>query len=322
MKPTALALTRNTTLAKRRPLGPADVMAAFFARNSGPTNRAYRSDLLQLGKWLASEGHVDPDLCERDDWAGDLTRWLFGVGPSQLNALLLQWTIALKATHAPLTINRRLAAVRSLVKLGRTLGVINWALDVQGVRGASRTRDMRGPVQPDVVKLFAKSHGPYETALLHLLYTRGLRAIEARELKVQHLLLDRSEVLIRGKGKTGLAPVSISAGAVTALRELTKGRRSEYFVFSRRRVGNTMPAHSTFSRLLKQLAVDAEVTHAVRPHGLRHAAITAALDATNGDVRKVQKFSRHANPSTLLSYDDARKDFGGELTRELEKGVT
>jgi integrase/recombinase XerC len=31
----------------------------------------------------------------------------------------------------------------------------------------------------------------------------------------------------------------------------------------------------------------------MRPHGLRHAAITEALELTRGDVRAVQRFSRH-----------------------------
>jgi integrase/recombinase XerC len=34
------------------------------------------------------------------------------------------------------------------------------------------------------------------------------------------------------------------------------------------------------------------------------AAITAALDATDGNIRKVQKLSRHADPRTLMIYDD------------------
>jgi len=36
------------------------------------------------------------------------------------------------------------------------------------------------------------------------------------------------------------------------------------------------------------------------PHRIRHSAITAALDATDGDVRKVQKLSRHRNLNTLM----------------------
>ncbi len=54
---------------------------------------------------------------------------------------------------------------------------------------------------------------------------------------------------------------------------------------------------------------------AVRPHGLRHLAITAALDLTQGDVRAVQKFSRHRDVRVLSVYDDTRADLGGEVAR-------
>lgn len=53
----------------------------------------------------------------------------------------------------------------------------------------------------------------------------------------------------------------------------------------------------------------------VRPHGLRHAAITAALDATGGDVRTVQRYSRHAKLETVLLYDDSRRDAAGEVAQ-------
>ena len=52
-----------------------------------------------------------------------------------------------------------------------------------------------------------------------------------------------------------------------------------------------------------------------RPHGLRHAAITEALDKTGGDVRAVQRFSRHADVRTLQAYDDARTDLVGKVAR-------
>jgi integrase/recombinase XerC len=51
----------------------------------------------------------------------------------------------------------------------------------------------------------------------------------------------------------------------------------------------------------------------VRPHGLRHLAITRALDAFNGDVRKVAQFSRHKDIRVLTAYDDNRRDAGGEV---------
>jgi integrase/recombinase XerC len=52
-----------------------------------------------------------------------------------------------------------------------------------------------------------------------------------------------------------------------------------------------------------------------RPHGLRHAAITEALDLTRGDVRAVQRFSRHKNLQTVLRYDDNRLDLAGDIAR-------
>ena len=58
----------------------------------------------------------------------------------------------------------------------------------------------------------------------------------------------------------------------------------------------------------------------LRPHALRHAAITTALDATGGDVRRVQRFSRHAKVETVLVYDDNRTDIGGDVAKLVAAG--
>ena len=55
----------------------------------------------------------------------------------------------------------------------------------------------------------------------------------------------------------------------------------------------------------------------VWPHGLRHAAITSALDLTGGDLRSVQRFSRHQDVRILTIYDDNRTDLGGEVARKV-----
>jgi integrase/recombinase XerC len=54
-----------------------------------------------------------------------------------------------------------------------------------------------------------------------------------------------------------------------------------------------------------------------RPHGLRHASITAALDTSNGDVRAAQAHARHANPQTTMRYDDDRLDLAGKVAASL-----
>jgi integrase/recombinase XerC len=54
------------------------------------------------------------------------------------------------------------------------------------------------------------------------------------------------------------------------------------------------------------------------PHRIRHSAITAALDATDGNVRKVQKLSRHKNLNTLMVYDDNRAKDQLDVTALLD----
>ena len=54
------------------------------------------------------------------------------------------------------------------------------------------------------------------------------------------------------------------------------------------------------------------------PHRILHSAITVALDATDGDVRKVQKLSRHRNLNTLMIYDDNRSRDQQDVTEMLD----
>ena len=55
----------------------------------------------------------------------------------------------------------------------------------------------------------------------------------------------------------------------------------------------------------------------VRPHGLRHAAITRAMDLTGGDIRSVQKISRYKDVRLLQCFDDNGQDLGSAVTRPL-----
>ena len=68
-------------------------------------------------------------------------------------------------------------------------------------------------------------------------------------------------------------------------------------------------------------ALGAELGLTVRPHGLRHTAITAALDLT-GDLRAVQRFSRHRDVRVLTRYDDNRTDLGGKIAAAVASSVT
>jgi hypothetical protein len=59
--------------------------------------------------------------------------------------------------------------------------------------------------------------------------------------------------------------------------------------------GSRLDRHAA-GRILRRLAKRAGIDKAISPHSLRHAAITAALDA-GCSLRDVQDFARHADPS-------------------------
>jgi site-specific recombinase XerC len=95
-------------------------------------------------------------------------------------------------------------------------------------------------------------------------------------------------------------------------------RRPERYTESVMMSGQIQRIHDKWvNRLMHKLAREAGLPFVVRPHGLRHASITRALDLTNGDIRKVQRFSRHRDPKTVIMYDDSRKDLAGEVSRML-----
>ena len=61
--------------------------------------------------------------------------------------------------------------------------------------------------------------------------------------------------------------------------------------------------------------IAAGITKKLSPHRITaFSSVTAALEATNGDVRRVQKLSRHSNLNTLMIYDDNRLSHQGEIT--------
>ena len=57
----------------------------------------------------------------------------------------------------------------------------------------------------------------------------------------------------------------------------------------------------------------AAITKSVGPHTLRHAFITAALDA-GVPLRDVQEAASHADPRTTLRYDRARSSLDRHAT--------
>ena len=75
--------------------------------------------------------------------------------------------------------------------------------------------------------------------------------------------------------------------------------------------GRRLDRHGA-GRIVRRIARRAGITKKVGPHSLRHAFITAALDA--GPLRDVQEAASHADPRTTMRYDRARTSLDRHAT--------
>lgn len=86
--------------------------------------------------------------------------------------------------------------------------------------------------------------------------------------------------------------------------ESSSARRTEATTSKRTRITSCSNWRAT-TRIVRRVARRAGVAKPIRPHTLRHAFITAALDA-GVPLRDVQEAASHADPRTTMRYDRAR----------------
>lgn len=286
------------------------LVAAFLAGRRETTLRAYRQDLEGFRLFVGAE--------TVEDAAEALLRLSHGGA----NEIALSYRNALVESLAPATVNRRLAALRSLVKVGRLVGAVAWDLEVENVKGETY-RDTRGPGVDGFRAMVAKlaerrdAKGLRDRALLRVTWDNALRRAEVVGLDLEDVDLEGGRLAILGKGKSSKTWISLPPSSSEALRAWIAVRGTTdgplFLNLDRAKKGGRLTARS-WARIVGRTGELAGLGH-VRAHGLRHASITAALDATGGNVRAVQRFSRHADMRTLQKYDDNRQDLAGEVAR-------
>jgi integrase/recombinase XerC len=310
------AVTTTTQHLTQHHTGPARTQALlhlWLANRAVTTVRAYRTDLQSWGAWMGLDA---PQALEQ----------LLKLDAGAANAMAMAYRAHMKEQGlAPATVNRRLAALRSVVDAARAVGMVSWALDVQGLRAQSY-RDTRGPgvagyrAMLDAVAGDSVQH-TRDRALLALLYTMALRRAEVVGLDVADVDLDGSRLWILGKGRTQREAVSMPPQTQAVLQTWLSVRGDApgpVFVSLDRRARAGALERITLNAVTRRVRdIGRAAGVRVTPHGLRHAGITRALDLTQGDVRRVRALSRHAKMETLMLYDDARTDMGGGVAALL-----
>ncbi|WP_052056146.1 tyrosine-type recombinase/integrase [Myxosarcina sp. GI1] len=291
----------------------------WLARSRSPhTKRMYRTNVTGFFQSLGYQ--LTPDL---------LAQFLL-LDSQQAFELVSQYHGALVTQKlAPATINQKLAAIKSLVNYAAAAGKCHYTLTNIKAEKLTQYRDTKG-IPKDQFKLMMKAvdtdtiKGLRDRAILLLLWGNALRRSEIANCDVSDFLPKAGELIITGKGKIG-QPQTISLGKATIKAiSLWMTARKDYTpsdplfcAVHKGYWGNRLHTHSIY-KLVQKYAKLAGIDKVMSPHRIRHSSITEALNLTNGDVRKVQKLSRHSNLNTLMIYDDNRQNLQGEVTGMLD----
>jgi len=263
------------------------------------TLEAYRSDLLQYGRFLDER-----KLSALDASSADVSDFLTGLGGAPGKAA------------SPATIHRKAACLRSFYRHLRREGVID------GDPTATLSAPRRGRKLPQVLTrgevdgLLATPKGTEPTALrdralLELMYACGLRASEAISLQVVDVDLEDQILRARGKGsKERVVPIGQSAVRATrhylerARPALVKaGGVPNLFVNFR---GGALTRQGLY-KIVRRHAQAAGLAGRMSPHTLRHTFATHLL-AGGCDLRSVQEMLGHADVSTTQLYTHLSSD--------------
>ena len=150
-----------------------------------------------------------------------------------------------------------------------------------------------------------------EHALISLLALNGLRVSEATGADIEHLGLERGHrtlVITRKGGKVVTIPL---APRTARAIDLAIGERTSGPLF-RAADGKRLDRHGA-ARIVRRVTRRAGISKQLSPHTLRHAFITAALDA-GVPLRDVQEAASHADPRTTMRYDRARTSLDRHAT--------
>ncbi len=263
------------------------------------TLEAYRSDLLQFGRFLD-----DRNVTALTAEPVDIADFLASLGGTD------------GKTASPATVNRKQACLRSFYKHLRREEILDGDPTAKLAAPRKSRKLPQVLTRGEVEKLLEQPAGTEpialrDQALLELMYACGLRASEATGLEVTDLDLDELVLRAHGKGsKERQVPVGRTA-ADAVRRYLERGRPQligtsvEPHLFVNFR-GAALSRQGLY-KIVQRHARSAGLADRMSPHTLRHTFATHLL-AGGCDLRAVQEMLGHADVATTQLYTHLSSD--------------
>jgi integrase/recombinase XerC len=292
-----------------------ELIRSFLSGKSKQTVDSYRADLKIFSKFLN---------CRSINEASSL---LFTRGAGEANSIVLRfknWLV--DYGYSPNTVNRRLASIRSLVKLARIMGLITFEVEVQNQK-VIVLKDTRGHQNPEIQKILKslsrinKPRNIRDIAIIRLLHDLALRASELTSLDINDYNQVEKSLAVLGKGMKEKIKLTLPEATNNALLDWLDVRDA-----------NSTPLFYSLSRSIKErkrltrqglrlivikLAKNSGVTPKTT-HSWRHSSITQALikaQEKGYGLEVVLDHSRHSKNSInlLMTYRDRFHNVQGKI---------
>ena len=303
-----------------------DYIDAALPGLHAPTRATYARDLVRFSSFFDRDAGGRLEVLDRflalDAPAAHAVTWNFR---EQM----------MREELGPATINRRLSALRAFCKRAQQTGRIVWSLEVPGLDPPPAKLYLVTP--GDVAHLIAElSTGPAsleprrarDACAIRLTWDLGLRRSELLALDVDDIDLGAGLVHVRKKGATDKRAIQLPERSQNALGRWMAARSEggplttpalfvQFETFPDVGRLSERGYYAMICRRTRQI-----LGKEVSPHALRHAAITFALEATNGNVARVATaFADHADPRTTMRYDDMRRGDGARIAQLVSESV-
>lgn len=284
------------------PASPGDRLCTWLAGLNPNTRRAYQRDLARFATFcdLPSEGTAITALCSVD------RRTALGMVEAFKANMIAR-------KLAPATINRPLSTINSTLRHLAKAEYGPGPLDVSGVRAEAK-KDSRGPEPSAIKAVIARLSADDEDlrsardlAIVRLAAQRGLRRSEIAGLTLADIDVRRGEIWVKRKGATQRVRLAISqpigealaAWIVLRARVAGADEDSVFLTLTDRPDQHGLPlSANAIYKIIRGLGGDGW-----RPHGLRHAAITAVLMRTN-NLEAARILAGHRSVMTTSRYID------------------
>ncbi|MBN8208072.1 site-specific tyrosine recombinase XerD [Bacillus sp. NTK071] len=157
---------------------------------------------------------------------------------------------------------------------------------------------------------YSTPYGKRDRAMLEVLYATGLRVSELVDLRMEDVHLTMGFIRTIGKGnKERIVPLGkMARDALTTYldegrSQLMKQKKTDTLFLNHR--GERL-SRQGFWKMLKKLAIKANIVKPLTPHTLRHSFATHLLE-NGADLRAVQELLGHADISTTQIYTHVTK---------------